>query len=679
MGTVTGSNAPLTRATGAQTPSELSGLEVEVIYGTTNRGTFYQLLLIPTDITVDTTSLNFTLVGGSSGIAHYSSETTYGSGDVVVANDGTGEYGLYVSQVGENLNEPPHTSSSWWGYGFSQQQLYNLLANLETNLNFNNNSIFNIPAIGDDADNAILGFPGIMGTPVNFLQIQGGATGNSPTIRVTGTDSSVGMDFWVFGSGGAFQYSSTSYGLLMKVQPWGISINTHVYSHDVDNTYDLGYLNGTTGEESTRRWRWGNFATGVNTPTIGQNPANQHPLPTGETSPIVSMLTLPPGHVTYIKPVAAGTALISGLADNGIAGPGAQPGCPRTVVIQYGEGWQRDGAGAVLLGVQYQNGSTGSYAFALAPPTNPVVNGDSSGYWNLSGGNNVFDITVSGTELIYSIASSPSFIIGANTSFGTVTSGHQIEFNVSIDGELGPSSQNVTVTFTTESSESDYLSTLNTQSSGVFEAVDYAGHLRIISTMQGSNANISVVSGDADVLAMIGVTVSQSGTNPGPNDVGSISQVSNAELPGVFNTHFGTIASMGLTPFTSIPYIRANNNTDTMTVAGTAATILGFSSTPVDGDPAQNVESVEAFSRIGNASIFYHGSGAVSCNIVVGAGFGVPCPQGMGAQVSAASADGEDTTITQSSSNIDNGIVYPSITPDGSKSFEFSYTIVNPP
>ena len=371
----------------------------------------------------------------------------------------------------------------------------------------------------------------------------------------------------------------------------------------------------------------------------------------------------------------------------GVAGPLAssfttqdlsQIGTPLTLVASYDSGWQRDGAGSIVVHGMAMDGTTETETFTLAGITTPVVSTPDTAPWNFSGGNDVFTISIlqtgggSPTTTSYTLAHTPATLLGTNATWGPVTPGNQIVIQVVTDPGGTPGSNTHTIIFETESLESDYLTTLNTGLGGDATATDDgSGHILITSALSGSLSAMTVISGDTDVLAMLGYTASQSAVNPGPNDVADIAYATYSETSTAFNTAFSGNAVMATA--SSNVTITASMAGVVLTVTGTAAGVIGFATTPADGDPPQTILGVIPFLHLGTVTNSAGVGTGPSVTLTSGASIGVPRAPGWGALVYAVTVGGVDATASQGDGQIFNGTVTPTIAFDGTKGCRIEY------
>ena len=642
---------------------------------------------------------------GNGGVSSYNSGTTYNAGDIVIATDSGGQYTIWVSQVGSNLGNTPNASSSWWGQGITQYQFDALAMNpyggaslgtsdnpwniLTTNsivlgsegfssyagegptllflpANTNGTPLFNVVSafVLGTGDFTTTPSGGLFRGPVSFdVTTEEDLSGTDLTIQAgagqgAGTPGSILLQVSsALGSGGGPQTMAT----VLSVFPGGVSIN----GYDLDQVADIYPASDNTGNIGAPGTTWagvytntmvvgdhdggsggdpvaglirgvntanggGNtdltgpnlsiqsgvgtgagagshihlvvsqtgsssntpqgtttvldlnqqgaeFSVGVVAPTIGVDSGHQMTLGASTTESTGSTVAtrewiennlpnaLPAQHTSVYNAIANGTVLLGSTADNVVGNP-TQPGGPRTMDVSYGEGYQSLGAGPVVLQGTGTDGGSVSETYTLAGVIHAQSTGVDPGYWNFSGGNNLFTVNIDST-------------------------------------------------------------------------------LRTVTFVQGVNC--------AD-----------------------ISMVSNLEWLSATQGVIGGLGNAYLEPFTSIPYIVSNSTglTSLVQVTGTAATIMGWPSTVYTGDPPQTVQGTTGFARINTATPTPSGTGGSSYSVAVGAGFGLPKRNGGGAEVFACSANGVDSTTTQSSPMVSAGVVIPSTSPDGTTFFDFWYT-----
>ncbi len=127
---------------------------------------------------------------------------------------------------------------------------------------------------------------------------------------------------------------------------------------------------------------------------------------------------------------------------------------------------------------------------------------------------------------------------GSGATYAAVTAGHQIV--IDLDGDP------FDVVFTgSEASQAAFHATINAVIAGFGLATNSAGQTKISTTHKGSSATGAIVSGDADVLASLGLTVST--FTPGSGNVANVASVTASEFAGLLTATFtgGTAGSTG--------------------------------------------------------------------------------------------------------------------------------------
>ncbi len=136
------------------------------------------------------------------------------------------------------------------------------------------------------------------------------------------------------------------------------------------------------------------------------------------------------------------------------------------------------------------------------------------------------------------IAATPATLTGAAATYAAVVAGHQLVLQ--IDGVSGTQA----ITFAgTENSQALFHAKINQQLVGGYVEND-GGQTKLVTNVTGSAAGGAIVSGDADVLASLGLAAAPL-VNAGPNNVANAGAVTAAELKALFDAEFtgGTAGS----------------------------------------------------------------------------------------------------------------------------------------